>query len=227
LRSALIDSITHQLRTPITSLQAAATMLKSDPEMDRSMRVELATVIEEESIRLDHLVRDAVQMAQLEANAVHLQLTETPLGGVLEQAVEDAHSALRDHEVTLEVLEPPVPVMLDRELMRRVFQHLLENAGHYTPQGTEIRLTACCTEEKIHFSVEDNGPGMEQKDLEHIFDKFYRGNTSRSVNGTGMGLAIVRAILNAHGGGITVDSRRELGTTFRLWIPKSKPVRRT
>jgi two-component system sensor histidine kinase KdpD len=105
-------------------------------------------------------------------------------------------------------------------LLGRVLRHLLENAARYCPPGSRIVLRSRHAGDRLEFTVEDNGPGIDPHDLPLIFEKFYRGKRSSSKGkGTGMGLAIVRAILTAHGGAITVDSSPAQGTTFRFWVP--------
>jgi two-component system sensor histidine kinase KdpD len=224
LRTALIDSITHELRTPLTSIRAAATMLRTASPLDTETRVELATIVEEESDRLDHLVGNAVQMAQLDAKALHVTLAPVTLQSIVEQVVEDTRSKLRTHPLTVSVEYKAEEVLLDRELIRRVLIHLLENAALHTPAGTQVLLTASRKAERLVFCVEDNGPGIDERDLPLIFEKFYRGHhEAEKTKGTGMGLAIVRAILVALGGGIEVKSRLKQGTSFRFWLPVNLP----
>jgi two-component system sensor histidine kinase KdpD len=220
LRAALIDSLTHELRTPLTSIRAAATTLTQDQGLDDALRRELATVVDEESARLDALIGEAVEMAELDANVVKVQAEPRHTRTLLEHAVEELHNVLGRHQVTLMVQEPDRPVWFDARLLGRVFRHLIENAATYSPPDSRIVLRSRRIEGRVEFEVEDNGPGIDKVDLPHIFEKFYRGKKGAKFGkGTGMGLAIARAIMLAHGGGISVESNPEHGSTFRFWVP--------
>jgi two-component system sensor histidine kinase KdpD len=122
----------------------------------------------------------------------------------------------------VQVEEPDELVLFDPHLLGRVLRHLLENAARYCPNGSRIVLRSRRANDRLELSVEDNGRGIDPVDLPLIFEKFYRGNKSTG-KGTGMGLAIARAILTAHGGGIDVTSSPQQGTTFRFWVPLVEP----
>src|ERR1017187_3164134 len=220
LRTALIDSLTHELRTPLTSIRAAATTLMQGEGLDDASRLDLASVVDEEASRLDKLIGEAVEMAEINANMVRVHAVPQKTRTLLEHAVEKSKAALRPHHVVIEVDEPDKTAWFDSHLLERVFQHLLENAARYSPPGSRIVLRSKRTAERLEFSVEDNGSGIDAVDLPLIFEKFYRGKRVKAIGkGTGMGLAIVRAILIAHGGSIEVSSLPGLGTTFRFWLP--------
>jgi two-component system, OmpR family, sensor histidine kinase KdpD len=220
LRTALIDSLTHELRTPLTSIRAAATTLTQGEGLDDAARLDLAAIVDEESARLDALIGEAVEMAEIDANVVKVHASPQHTHTLLEHAVEKSQAVLAPHRVAISVQGPDAPVWLDPHLLERVFRHLLENAARYCPPGSRIVLRSWRSADRVEFSVEDNGPGIDPADLPLIFEKFYRGKNSGSKGkGTGMGLAIARAILNAHGGSIEVSSSPVQGTTFRFWVP--------
>jgi two-component system sensor histidine kinase KdpD len=220
LRTALIDSLTHELRTPLTSIRAAATTLTQDEGLDDDSRKELATIVDEESAHLDALIGQAVEMAQLDANVLKSQPEHHRTRTLLEHAIEESHAALGRHHVTLMIQEPDRPAWYDAKLLSRVFRHLIENAALYSPPESRIVLRSRRVEGRLEFEVEDNGPGIDKVDLPHIFEKFYRGKKgARLGKGTGMGLAIARAIMLANGGDIAVESNPEQGCTFRFWVP--------
>lgn len=220
LRAALIDSLTHELRTPLTSIRAAATTLTQDDGLDETVRKELATVVDEESAHLDALIGEAVEMAEIDAEVVKIQATQHRTRTLLEHAVAESRSVLGRHQVVLMVQEPDRPVWFDAKLLGRVFRHLIENAARYSPPQSRIVLRSRRVEGRLEFEVEDNGPGIDRVDLPHIFEKFYRGKKGAKLGkGTGMGLAIARAIVVAHGGEIMVESSPEHGCTFRFWVP--------
>jgi two-component system sensor histidine kinase KdpD len=220
LRAALIDSLTHELRTPLTSIRLAATTLRQTEGLDDAARLELAAIVDEESARLDALIGEAVEMAEIDANVLKVRASPQHTRTLLEHAAERSQAVLAPHRVVIEVEEPDNLVWVDPHLLERVFRHLLENAARYCPPGGRIALSSRRHGDRLEFSVEDNGPGIDPVDLPLIFEKFYRGKKSAAKGkGTGMGLAIARAIVKAHGGGIDVASSPAEGTTFRFWVP--------
>lgn len=223
LRTALIDSLTHELRTPLTSIRAAATTLLQGEGLDDASRQDLAAIVDEESSRLDALIGEAVMMAEIDANIVEVHAVLQHAGAFLDHVVEESRAILARHHVVIAVEEPDNPAWFDPHLLGRVFRHLLENAARYSPAGSRIVLRARCSADRLEFSVEDNGPGIDSADLPLVFEKFYRGREgAKSRRGSGMGLAIARAILTAHGGSIEVSSVLGQGTTFRFWVPVTK-----
>jgi two-component system sensor histidine kinase KdpD len=115
------------------------------------------------------------------------------------------------------------PILLDRELIRRVLRHLLENAARYSPAGSPVHIGAALEADRLRVSITDQGQGIDDAEQAYIFDKFYRGSRHRLLHGTGMGLAIAKAILRAHSGGIEVVSHRGQGATFTFWVPLTPP----
>ena len=220
LRTALVDSLTHELRTPLTSIRAAATTLRDGGEFDSETVRELAAVVDEESSRLDRLIGEAVEMAQIDANHVRPELRLEHPGALLELAVDGLKDRLEGGRVVIAAEEPDTEALVDGHLLGRVLRHLLENAARYTPKGGRITLRTRRAEGRLEFTVEDEGPGIHPADLPYIFERFYRGKKGPSDSkGTGMGLAIVRSILRVHGGGIEVDSAAGQGARFRFWVP--------
>jgi two-component system sensor histidine kinase KdpD len=220
LRAALIDSLTHELRTPLTAIRAAATMLVGGEGLDELGRLELAAIVDEESARLDQLIGEAVEMAEIDANVVEVRPVPQAPRALLDQAVEESRKALAGRRALVSVEEPELPAWFDPHLLNRVLRHLLENAARFTPPGGRILLSSRRLGERLEFFVEDDGPGIDAVDLPFIFDKFYRGKKRVGKSkGTGMGLAISRAILAAHGGGIEAESLPGKGACFRFWVP--------
>ena len=227
LRAALIDSLTHELRTPLTAIRAAATTLVQGEGLDAAGRLELAEIVDEESSRLDGLIGEAVEMAEIDANVVQVRRVPHHPRALLDQAVEGLQNALAAHRMVITVEEPDKPAWFDPHLLGRVLRHLLENAARHTPPGGRILLGSRCLGDRLEFRVEDEGEGIDAADLPFIFDKFYRGKKGTGKGkGTGMGLAICRAILAAHGGEIEVESAPGHGSCFRFWVPlvEKEPV---
>ncbi len=220
LRTALIDSLTHELRTPLTSIRAAATTLVQAEGLDEEGRRDLASLVDEESARLDKLIGEAVEMAEIDANVVQIRAVPQHIRTLLDHVVEESQGILAKHRVVVSVQPPDTPAWFDPHLLGRVFRHLAENAARYTPAGGRISLNSWRQDGRLEFSVEDNGPGIDSADLPFIFEKFYRGkSSSERGKGTGMGLPIARAILAAHGGEIQVSSQPGRGSTFCFWVP--------
>ena len=220
LRAALIDSLTHELRTPLTAIRAAATTLVDGFGLDDDSRTELAAIVDEESSRLDSLIGEAMEMAEIDSDGIRVKPEPLHTLGFLEQVVEALHAQLVSHRVTIIVQQPDNLVWFDPHLIGRVLHHLLENAARYTPANSRILVRSRRMHGRVEFFVEDDGPGIDPHDLPLIFEKFYRGkHRGIAAKGSGMGLAIARAILAAHGGSIEVESTLGRGTTFRLWIP--------
>lgn len=223
LRSALLDSVTHELRTPLTAIRAAATMLISQAEIGASDRREMYAVVKEESARLDRLIGQAVEMAQLDSESLQVRTQPQSLREVIDLALEDTRSLLRFRPINVSVPDDQPLVAMDRELVRRVLRQLIENAAKYSPADLPISLSGELSEDRLLVTVSDQGPGIDAADQPFVFDKFFRGKQSERVQGSGMGLAIARAILRAHGGGIEVTSIAEQGTSFRFWLPVNTP----
>jgi two-component system, OmpR family, sensor histidine kinase KdpD len=225
LRTALIDSLTHELRTPLTSIRAAATTLLGSGGLDDAARQDLAALIDEEASRLDALIGEAVEMAEIDAQVVRVNLVQQHPRALLEQAVEESREMLAGHRVTV-LVEDDAPAWFDPHLLGRVLRHLLENAARYTPADSRITLLSRRIGDRLEFRVEDDGTGIDSLDMPLIFEKFYRGKKGTALGkGTGMGLAIARAILAAHGGAIEAASVPGKGSSFRFWVPLQEKER--
>src|ERR1700691_910045 len=191
LRAALIDSLTHELRTPLTSIRAAATTLLEARGLDEAARLDLAAIVDEEASRLDLLIGEAIEMAEIDANVVQVHPVPQHARALLYQAVEEARKILGSHRVSIEVEGEDGPAWFDPHLLGRVLRHLLENAARHTPPGSRGALRSWRTDERLEFSVEDTGPGIDSLDLPLIFEKFYRGKRVAHKNTrSGMGLEI-------------------------------------
>jgi len=232
LRTALIDSLTHELRTPLTAIRAAATTLVQGEGLDEAGRLELAAIVDEESSRLDRLIGEAVEMAEIDANVVQVHRVPHLPRALLDQAVEESRKALAACRVVIAADDTgnlDKSAWFDPHLLGRVLRHLLENAARHTPAGGRILLSSRRHGDRLEFSIEDDGEGIDASDLPFIFDKFYRGkNNAGKGKGTGMGLAIIRAILAAHGGGIEAESAPGHGACFLFWVPliEKEPMNR-
>jgi two-component system, OmpR family, sensor histidine kinase KdpD len=219
LRSAILDSVTHEFRTPLTSIKASVTSLLSNTGLSSDDRQELMTVINEESDRLNRLVGEAAEVAQLESHEFQLDLQDCGVLDLAHRAVADVKQVLGKHPVEIRVPED-LAARLDADRIKEVLVQLLENAAKYSPPESPIRITAELKGANLEVNVADQGAGIDDMEQSLIFDKFYRGKNQRyRVQGTGMGLAIVRAIVEAHGGKIGVTSQLGCGSVFHFVLP--------
>lgn len=219
LRSAILDSIAHEFRTPLTAIKASATSMLVGG-LDSQQQTELLTVINEESDRMNHLVGEAMQLARLESKQVELKREPHTLREAVDKALEAANKDIDGHPVELRLQPQLPPVDFDLDLVVNVLQQLLENAAKYSPRDSPINIQAEAIGNEIVVSVADRGPGIDELEQALIFDKFYRGKGSRgSTQGTGMGLAIARAVVEAHGGAIRVTSQLGQGSVFSFTLP--------
>ena len=220
LRSALLDSVTHEFRTPLTSIKASVSSLLTQPQLAPDERQELLTVIDEESDRLNRLVGEAVEMAQLDANEVKLELHPQAIREVIDAALDESKQVLEGHPVEVRVPEQLPLALMDASWITKVLRHLLENAVKYSQSGSPIFVSAEVKGDRLVTNVADRGSGIDDLERSLIFDKFYRGQSQRyRVQGTGMGLAIVKAIVEAHGGRISVTSQLGHGSVFSFGLP--------
>jgi two-component system, OmpR family, sensor histidine kinase KdpD len=217
LRNALLDSVAHELRTPLTSITAAITSLRNDP-LDGEQRGEMMEVIEEEAARLNRLVGQAMEMADLDAHDIKLDLRLHPMREAVDLALEAVQ--VKNHPVEIRMPETLPMVEIDLERIAKVLQHLIENAAKYSAEDSPIFISAEVVRGELVTSVADRGVGVDDFERMMIFDKFYRGQGQRyRVQGTGMGLAIAKAIVEAHGGSIEVTSQAGQGSVFSFRLP--------
>jgi two-component system sensor histidine kinase KdpD len=220
LRTALLDSVTHDLRTPLTSIKAAATSLLSDLQLNAAQRHDLLTVINEEADRLDRLVEEATEMTQLDAQGVELHRETVSIRSVIDSAAELSKTVLSQNPLDIRVPDSLPEVLIDPARIIEVLRQLLENAAKYSPPQAPITIAAEVSGGQLITSVADQGPGIDDFEQALIFDKFYRGRDQRyRVQGTGMGLAIAKAIVEAHAGTLGVTSQLGHGSVFHFSLP--------
>jgi two-component system sensor histidine kinase KdpD len=228
LRSALLDSVTHEFRSPLTAIKASVTTLRSDTKLSAEDQQELLTVIDEESDRLNRVISEAVEMAQLDAKEVKLDIQPQQMRDAVEAAIAETRHALGNHPIEVRLPEHLPPALMDAGWIKKVLQHLLENAAKYSPPGSPIYVSAELRNNRLITSVADRGAGIDDLERSMIFDKFYRGQSQRyRVQGTGMGLAIVKAIVEAHDGRIDVTSQLGQGSVFSFGLPVATSERVT
>jgi two-component system, OmpR family, sensor histidine kinase KdpD len=217
LRSVLLDSVTHEFRTPLTAIKASAETLMSDIEIDKAERKDLLQVINEESDRLNRLVGEAAEVAQIDSHQLQFHFENHSIREAIDAAVKAASAALIRHPLEVNVPDHLPPVRMDLERITEVIVHLLDNAARYSGPDTPIHVTAELRNSEVVTNVADHGPGIDNFEQEMIFEKFYRGRNQRMIiQGTGMGLAIAKAIVELHGGKIGVTSQVGHGSVFHF-----------
>ncbi|MGA2846954.1 MAG: DUF4118 domain-containing protein [Candidatus Acidiferrales bacterium] len=220
LRTALTESVTHNLRTPLTSIKASVTNLLTNAGLSDAQRQDLLVVINEESDRLNRLVGEAAEMARLDAGEVQLKFESTSIENVINAALIRCKSTLGSRTVRVVVATGLPRVRVDLELVKEALSHLIENANQYSPAHEPITITAELNGDFLATSVADRGAGIDDLEQSLIFEKFYRGKDQRFlVQGTGMGLPIAKAIVAAHGGSMNLTSQRGQGSVFSFTLP--------
>jgi K+-sensing histidine kinase KdpD len=217
LKSALLDAVTHDLRTPLTSIKAAITTVRGQKVPD-PVRDELYEVIEQESDRLNRFIEGMMDLARLTAGELEFKATAVAAEEVVEDALERAGPNLSRHHVEVSVAPELPALQVDPRLISQVLFTLIENAAKYSPQGSYIHVSAEQGQQgAIRFIVADEGPGIPEELREKVFQKFFRAGKG---TGYGVGLAIARGIVQAHGGRIWVESgEHAAGTSMRFEIP--------
>jgi two-component system, OmpR family, sensor histidine kinase KdpD len=181
---------------------------------------ELLTVINEESDRLNRLIGEAAEMAQLDANKVEFAFSSTPIGNIVEEALDELKRLLAQHTIEARIPARLPDARMDSARIKEVLVHLIENAAKYSPADAPIRITAEAKGSTLTISIADRGPGIDDFEQSLVFEKFYRGRNQRvRVHGTGMGLAICKAIVEAHGGRLGVTSQLGHGSVFYFSLP--------
>ena len=220
LKSVLLDAIAHDFKTPLTSIKAAATSLLEDLEFNKRQRGELLVVIDEECDRINRVIGQAIEMARLDSGDVKLNPAPHYVSELITAALEDCGSVQNSRAIRTEVQQQDAHVYCDLFWARKVLGHLIRNADQYSSPKEPITIA---TEKKngfIVFHLKDVGPGIEKAEIDQIFAKFYRGKSQRHrVPGTGMGLAVAKAIVEAHGGTIEVASEVGHGSVFTFSLP--------
>ena len=221
LRTALLTSISHDLRTPLASILGAATSLRQyRATLDEKAHEDLAGLIQDEAERLNRFIVNLLDMTRLECGRLAPVTEMIDLSDVIGSALQRARKVLGDRPVRVE-MQPDLPMLkLDPVLFEQVLFNLFDNAARYAPPPTELRIAAAQDGKVVRLVIEDAGSGIPKADLERIFDKFYRVEaTDRQRAGTGLGLAICRGFVEAMNGTITAGNRDGRGAIFTITLP--------
>jgi two-component system sensor histidine kinase KdpD len=222
-RNSLLAALSHDLRTPITALIGLAETLALELAAEQSPHHESLTAIREQAVRMALLADNLLDMAKLQAGGIRLRKDWQSLEELFGSATRMLEQPLREHPLRL-ALDPELPLVnCDAVLIERVLVNLLENAAKYTPPGAVIGVTAAASSDRLSVEVWDEGPGLPAGREQALFEKFARGQAESAVPGVGLGLAICRAVIEAHGGQIQAANREAGGARFTFTLPLETP----
>jgi two-component system, OmpR family, sensor histidine kinase KdpD len=215
-RRALLRSVSHDLRTPLATIRAITSDLRDGPGYDTGVRDELLDLVGDEAERLDRLVANLLSMSRIEAGALHPELQAVELDELVGATAQRLSRVLRDRQLDVRIA-PDLPLVeIDYVLLDQVLTNLIENAARHTPPGGVIAVEAHRLDGMVEIAVSDQGPGIPPPQRQSIFEPFHRGSSSRS---SGLGLAICRAVVEAHGGSIALDDAPGSGARFSFTVP--------
>ena len=223
VRRQLLADVSHELTTPVTAMRGyLETLTMPEIALDEATRARYLTIISDEAARLEHIIGDLLDLARLEGGGGSLTIEDVSVSQLFERVAARHERACQVGQLTIAPsIEPGADVVAgNRDRLEQALQNLAANAIRYAPPGSTIRLAARAAAGGVAISVEDEGPGIAPEHLPHIFDRFYKAEASRTgtSGGSGLGLSIVKAIVERHGARISVSSRPER-TTFDIVFP--------
>ena len=226
LQEDFISTISHELLTPLGFIKGyTTTLLRPDTSWDENTRREFLTIVDEETDRLQELIDNMLDSARLQSGTLGMQFQPVRLDPLMKDVVMRARTRHRNIQVLIDMDNPIMPIQGDPKRLAQVFENLVTNAVKYAP-GATVNIRIEKNDEQVHISFKDNGPGIPEKYLPHLFERFFRNpEQSPNVRGTGLGLYISRQIINAHHGEIKVESTVGEGTTFHIWLPFQQPTK--
>ncbi|HSU68516.1 MAG TPA: ATP-binding protein, partial [Tepidisphaeraceae bacterium] len=223
MRNTLLSSVSHDLRTPLAAITgAASTMLETEATLPAAARHELVETVYEESERMERLINNLLDMTRLESGGLLMRKEWQPIQDVIGSSLHHLERRLKGRQVRVEAAADLPLVSFDEIAIEQVLTNLLDNALEYTPPGSRISVRAMRTSEGVALEVADRGPGLPAGTEQRVFEKFFRAHPSGSDaprRGIGLGLAICRGIIGAHGGTISANNREGGGAEFRFTIP--------
>ncbi len=221
MKSTFISIVSHELRTPVALIKGyASTLRRDDARWDKATISESLAVIEEEADRLSKMVDDLLDASRLQAGGLSLNLADVSLTLLAQRVADRFTTQSNNHRIVADFPEKFPVVLADETRLEQVISNLVSNALKYAPKG-EIRITGTVRPEQVIVCVSDQGPGIEAKDLPHIFDRFYRSTKAvKHTKGAGLGLSLARAIIEAHGGRIWADPRPDSGARICFSLPR-------
>jgi two-component system sensor histidine kinase KdpD len=226
LKNALLGAVSHDLRTPLASIVASAGSLRqTDVRWTEAERESFLSDIEHEARRLSRIVGNLLDLSRMESGTLHPEHSWYDLAALIDDVVGRLRPLTQQHRVEVRVAEDLPPVSLDYVEIDQVLSNLIENAARHTRTGTSIVVSAKVGGGEAIVEVSDDGPGVPTDALDRVFEPFFRGPSGATPRGTGLGLAVARGLVEAHGGHISVRNRAEGGAVFRFTLPLEQPAR--
>jgi two-component system phosphate regulon sensor histidine kinase PhoR len=225
MKTDFVSSVSHELKTPLTSIKAFTTTILRDPNMTDENRRQFLGIIDEESNRLADLIEDLLEISRIESGSLQISLELVDISDVFNQTAISLETLAAKENIKLikNIPENLPPLTADPGKLRSVITNLISNAVKFTPDGGRVDIKAQQKDDELEVTVSDTGMGIPQEDLPKIFDRFYRVNRpGQEIQGTGLGLAIVKKIVEMHNGRIEVRSKVNKGTTFTVYLPLAK-----
>ena len=219
LQAALLNSISHDLRTPLVTITGALSSLEEGPLLDDEIRRDLIETAREEADRLNRLVGNLLNMTRLEAGAMHIHPESCDVQDLIGSVLEQFGARLENRSVKINLADNLPLIQLDFVLVGQVLVNVIDNALKYSPPNSSIDIHAKIVNNKLQISIADRGVGIPKGDLERVFDKFYRVQRPDNVSGTGLGLSISKGITEVHGGKIWAENRGRGGTIIKVEFP--------
>jgi len=219
LRTALIDAIAHEFKTPLTAIRAATTGLLANPDQKPSSSTEMLKIADEESAHLEELIDNALDIAQLDNDQIDLDLEISDLNDVIREVIASMKTTIGDRQLEFRADGEAPPLAFDRRLIKLAFKQLVDNALKYSPSGMPITVHSFRSNGRVIVGITDYGKGIPPQEQPRIFERFYRSpSVQDQIPGSGLGLSIAHRILQAHGGDLTLESQSG-ETTFRMALP--------
>jgi len=224
LRKALLNAVSHDLRTPLSSIMASAGSLRQDDvSWTEAQRGEFAEAIETEAERLNRLVGNLLDLSRIEAGSIRPEKSWYDLGSLINEVAGRLRAVTAGHKLIFDISEGLPPVLFDYVEIDQVITNLIENAVKYTPAGTEISVSARAAGDEVQVQVADRGPGILEAAIPRVLDAFFRASDSGTAKGSGLGLAVAKGLVGAHGGRIRVENREGGGARFVFTLPLHAP----
>jgi two-component system, OmpR family, sensor histidine kinase KdpD len=220
LRNTLLASISHDLRTPLAAIAGAgSTLAERGRDLDDEMRTSLARSIEAKAVEMSEIVSNVLDLMRFESGQIALRRDGHALDDLISAALARVEERLRDHPVSIDVPNELPLLYVDGTLIVQVLANVFDNAAKYTPAGAVVQIEARLEQDRVEVVIDDEGPGFPATDRDRLFDKFQRGQDEGSVAGAGLGLAICRAVIRAHGGQIRATDRPGGGARVEFFLP--------
>jgi two-component system sensor histidine kinase KdpD len=224
-QAALLNSVSHDLKTPLVSITGALNVLSADPDLqEKGDRRELLENACEQANHLNRIVGNLLNMSRMESGKLKLNAEMCELTDILESSIYQLRDKIGDRDITVHIPTYFPEIYADPLLMSGVFGNLIDNALKFSPKGSPVEIQAGFSDGKTFIEVKDRGLGIEMSDLDRIFEKFYRSEATQRMTGTGLGLCICKGIVEAHNGSIAAFNNPDKGATLRITLPFMEQV---